>query len=245
MQTTILAGCVPESASYVAVTVPIKIEDDVYRNKYARIVFISINWILSALALVFSDESLHSAAKGWQYNVTFCKVETDATTDTRYFYFRFRRYIYDDNLNKFIPGSFDVTEDTVYGRWLDKSYLHKGLSYEEANKRLGIVGPNVLDLKKPTLLSNIVAEFSKPFYLYQTFMIWIWGKSILLRKTFQLSLKSNVSHLPLQNILSTSLVLFHGDGSYLCSSVGWSCCCILQVYGRQQFVSTVSYRWNC
>lgn len=194
MQTTILAGCVPESASYVAVTVPIKIEDDVYRNKYARIVFISINWIRSALALVFSDESLHSAAKGWQYNVTFCKVETDATTDTRYFYFRFRRYIYDDNLNKFIPGSFDVTEDTVYGRWLDKSYLHKGLSHEEAKRRLGLVGPNVLDLQKPSLLSNIVAEFSKTFYLYQTFMIWIWGKFIVLRKTLQLSLKSNVRY---------------------------------------------------
>ena len=143
---------------------------------------------------MFSDESLHSAAKGWQYNVTFCKVETDATTDTRYFYFRFRRYIYDDNLNKFIPGSFDVTEDTVYGRWLDNSYLPQGPSPEEAKRRRGLVGPTMLDLQKPSLLSNIVAEFSKTFYLYQTFMIWIWGKFIVLRKTLQLSLKSNVRY---------------------------------------------------
>jgi hypothetical protein len=147
----------------------------------------SISRIRSALAVVFSDESLRSF-QGWQYKVTFCKVQTDTKTGTRYFYFRFRRYIYNNDLNRFIPGFFDVNRDTAYGGWLDKSYLHQGLTQEEAVKRLGIVGPNVLDLKKPTLISAISAEFSKTFYLYQTFMIWIWGKKIYSVTPIQVSL---------------------------------------------------------
>lgn len=171
-----LAGCIAESATYVAVTIPVKIIDDKYKNMYARFLLVTISRIWSFLALVFSDESLHSA-QGWQNKVTYCKVKTDAKTGTRYFYFRFRRYIYDDTVNKFIPGFFDVIQGSIsYGSWLDNSYLHQGLSQEEATRRLGIVGPNVLDLKKPMLISAILAEFSKPFYLYQTFMIWIWGK---------------------------------------------------------------------
>lgn len=66
------------------------------------------------------------------------------------------------------------------GRWLDRSYLYEGLSHEEASIRRGIVGPNVLDLKKPTILMSIANEFSKPFYLYQNFLVWTWGKSITL-----------------------------------------------------------------
>ncbi len=182
------SGCLPESASYIAVTIPVKVVDDnMYKNKFAIFLFMSISRIRSALAFVFSDESLRSF-QGWQYKVTFCKVKTDTKTGTRYFYFRFRRYIYNDDLNRFIPGFFDVSRDTAYGSWLDKSYLHRGLSQEEAVKRLGIVGPNVLDLKKPTLFSAISAEFSKTFYLYQTFMIWIWGKEVHSVKPFQVSL---------------------------------------------------------
>ena len=46
----------------------------------------------------------------------------------------------------------------------------------EASMRRGIVGPNVLDLKKPTIITSIANEFSKPFYLYQNFLVWTWGK---------------------------------------------------------------------
>jgi hypothetical protein len=54
---------------------------------------------------------------------------------------------------------------------LNKNYMHKGLTTEESSKRLGIVGPNVLDLKKPTIVGSIRKEFSKAFYLYQNFMV--------------------------------------------------------------------------
>ena len=100
----------------------------------------------------------------------------DKTTGTRYIYFRFRRFVYDAASNKFVPGSWDVQEGVKIGDWLDSSYLHQGLSKDEAVKRRGIVGPNVLELKKPTVIGSIYTEFSKTFYLYQTFMVWTWGK---------------------------------------------------------------------
>ena len=168
------AGCIPENASYVAVAVPAKTTDSNYKNEYVVKVLSSLSVLQSVMAFLYSDESLRST-QGWQNKVTYCEVKKDTKTGTRYYYFQFRRYIYDDNCKKFIPGFFDVTQDAGYGSWLDKSYLHHGLSQEEATKRLGVVGPNVLDLKKPTLISSILTEFSKPFYLYQTFMVWTWG----------------------------------------------------------------------
>jgi hypothetical protein len=50
--------------------------------------------------------------------------------------------------------------------------MHQGLTAEESTRRLGVVGPNILDLKKPTVIGSIMKEFSKPFYLYQNFMVW-------------------------------------------------------------------------
>jgi cation-transporting ATPase 13A3/4/5 len=75
----------------------------------------------------------------------------------------------------FIPGRLDITEGATIGNWLNKDTLHKGLTSNEATQRLGVVGPNILDLKKPTVLGCIIREFSKPFYLYQNFMVWTWA----------------------------------------------------------------------
>ena len=130
-----------------------------------------------ALLVSYSDKS-QNPAKGLHNEVTYCSVRVDGKTGSRYFYFRFRRYIYDSGSNKFIPGCWNVQQDTAIRDWLDSSYLYQGLSKDEAVKRLGIVGPNVLELKKPTIFSSIIHEFSKPFYLYQNFLVWTWGKSI-------------------------------------------------------------------
>ena len=176
-------GCVPGNASYVAVTVPVKTIDTNYKNNYVVNVISSMSILQNTLAFLYSDETLRST-DGWQNKVTYCKVKKDATTGTRYFYFRFRRYIYDETFQKFIPGFMDVTQDKSISSWLDKSYLHQGLSHEEATRRLGVVGPNVLDLKKPTILLSILTEFSKLFYLYQTFMVWTWGKNRILSLFF-------------------------------------------------------------
>ena len=134
-----------------------------------------------ALLVSYSDKS-QNPAKGLHNEVTYCTVRVDGKTGSRYFYFRFRRYIYDAASNKFIPGCWNVQQDTAIREWLDTTYLYQGLSKDEAVKRLGTVGPNVLDLKKPTIVSSIIHEFSKPFYLYQNFLVWTWGK--LMRELF-------------------------------------------------------------
>jgi len=85
-----------------------------------------------------------------------------------------RRYIFDSETNRFVLGCWNVTEDTTIGQWMDKDFLHRGISDDEAIKRFGFVGPNILDLKKPTILRSIISEFAKPFYLYQNFMVWTW-----------------------------------------------------------------------
>lgn len=155
---------------------PVKTIDTNYKNNYVLNVISLLSILQNTLAFLYSDETLRST-NGWQNKVTYCKVKKDANTGTRYFYFRFRRYIYDEALQKFIPGFMNITHDKSISSWLDKSYLHQGLSHDQAKQRLGVCGPNVLDLKKPTILLSILTEFSKLFYVYQTFMVWTWGKT--------------------------------------------------------------------
>jgi hypothetical protein len=50
-----------------------------------------------------------------------------------------------------------------------------GLTSEEAKYRFGSTGPNSVPVMKPSVWGCIVAEFSRPFYLYQNFMVWTWA----------------------------------------------------------------------
>jgi len=119
--------------------------------------------------------SMKPPVDGLKTSVTFCKVRLDKTTETRYFYFQFRRFIFDKSVMKFVAGSWDVVENATIRDWLDKSHLHQGLSNDEAVVRRGVVGPNVLELQKPTVMGSMFAEFSKSFYIYQTYMIWTFA----------------------------------------------------------------------
>ncbi len=147
-----LRRCVPnKGADYVAVTAPAQTVDLHYQNRrMTKLLSCMEKAFRTVLSFLYSDENLRG-------RVTFCKVRTDANTGSRHFYFRMRRYILDATTSdKFVPGSWNVSQDATIGLWLDASYLHQGLSQEEASQRLGIVGPNVLDLKKPTIVSSIV-----------------------------------------------------------------------------------------
>jgi P-type E1-E2 ATPase len=48
------------------------------------------------------------------------------------------------------------------------------LSEAEAEEARSLVGENAVHLTEPTLARCVVREFSKPFYVYQTFMMWSW-----------------------------------------------------------------------
>lgn len=107
------------------------------------------------------------------YETVFCPVETDDATGKRGFYYRMRRFVYDDHDGKtssFQPGTISIGK--TLGDMLDQ---RNGLSSDEAKKRLGLTGPNRIPMRKPTIFGSIVQEFSKPFYLYQNFMVWSWA----------------------------------------------------------------------
>ena len=170
-----LRRCLPNESGYVAVSAPVQNVDTHYQTKRIVKLLSSMESVFRrVLSFLYSDVSRHPAI-GSRMKVTLCKVREDKKTGSRYFYFRMRRYILDETEKKFIPGRWNANEEPTIGEWLDKSCMHQGLSHEEASKRLAIVGPNVLDLKKPTIIQSILNEFAKPFYLYQNFMVWTWA----------------------------------------------------------------------
>lgn len=167
-----LRRCLFDEASYVAVRAPIcsVVTHDKTMWITRKLSGVS-SCFHSVMSLLYSDASLNAQRSN---QVIFCPVRIDLATGSRYFYFRMRRYTYDSKTERFVLGCWDVTEDSTIGHWTDKDFMYKGISKDEATNRLGFVGPNVLDLKKPFILKSIINEFSKPFYLYQNFMVWTW-----------------------------------------------------------------------
>lgn len=169
-----LRRCLHDEATYVAVSAPVH-SDSVeasYISSWTKGIQSTGACFRSVMSFLYSDMSHYQHPTN--HRLTFCQVLVDKKTGSRYFYFRMRRYIFDPDCSSFVLGCWDVTKDTTIGQWMDKDFLHGGISSDEAIKRLGFVGPNVLDLKKPTILGSIISEFRKPFYLYQNFMVWTW-----------------------------------------------------------------------
>lgn len=99
------------------------------------------------------------------YESIWCKVDKNTLS----FYCRMCRYVYSEHDAKFVPGSVEV------GKTVGDFYqLRSGLSTSDAQHNSFIVGPNTIMLEKPSLLKCIWIEFSKPFYVYQTFIVWTW-----------------------------------------------------------------------
>ena len=121
--------------SHIAVSAPVQNVDTHYESKMIVKLLNSLGVsFTSILSFVYSDESQNPSTG--RNKVTFCKIRVDEKTGSQYFYFRMRRYIYSEEQKKYIPGCFSVTKDATIGTWLDHSYLHQGLSSEEASKRL-------------------------------------------------------------------------------------------------------------
>jgi hypothetical protein len=101
---------------------------------------------------------------------TICRVHIHAQTGRRYFYHRMRRYTYDFDTESFSHGFFDI--GSTIGELVSQM---NGLQMDEVVQRQSLVGLNVISLPRPTLIGAIKKEFSKPFYLYQNFMLWSWA----------------------------------------------------------------------
>ena len=139
--------------------------------------------VAMALAIIRIVGACFSYALGFFFNISprgklhYLPVETydhggSSTAPQRYVVFSFRRYNYDAQLQKFIPGNLTVARTVGDVRQVAENT--NGLKYNEVQDRLERNGPNVIDMKPPHLWTCIHQEFSKPFYTYQNFILWTW-----------------------------------------------------------------------
>jgi hypothetical protein len=131
--------------------------------------------INTAVAFLFSDLSCQNGPG----TATYCKVETDSLGN-RFFYFKLRRYLFHGDSSVNLNGTLllKATSPKFYSETIHVgsriANLHSrsaGLSEAEAEEARAIVGENAVHLNEPTLFRCVVREFSKPFYVYQTFMM--------------------------------------------------------------------------
>jgi hypothetical protein len=153
-------------ATHVAVFSPVDadrtVDDGKGVHKLTAFLSTLYRFFTAVMRFIFSDVNtrLHG-------EITYCPVIEE--NGIRYFIFRLRRYIYDEETLKFEPGNFTV--GTTLGDFIAAK---NGLSTPEVSNVRRHVGPNTIDIKKPFILRSIMQEFSKPFYTYQLFMIWAW-----------------------------------------------------------------------
>ena len=163
-----LRQCALSSASFVAVLAPIKrveaAQDEIpgFGERVMAAFYLPVDGFLR---LVFSYPYNLPG-----YETVFCPVETDVVTGNRGFYFRMRRFVYSGDASAFQPGTVEVGK--TLGDFLGQD---QGLTTNEAKKRFGLTGPNIIPMKKPSVLGSIFREFAQPFYLYQNYMVWSWA----------------------------------------------------------------------
>ena len=122
----------------------------------------------------------------------------DDDENHRYFVFLYRRYNFDRDKQLFIPGEYSIGR--TFSEMLNNHRTHKipgdstdndhnsknhdndyngrfvvgALSQKQVLERRKLIGPNQIDMKQPTLYGMFREEISKPFYLYQFQILWIW-----------------------------------------------------------------------
>ena len=132
--------------------------DPVYLQRIRAILGALHAWTNAMMACLFRMPST-----GKQ---TFVPVEMDAN-GVHYIVFQFRRYNYSEEASGFVPGHLIVLETLEH-------LPTEGLSSEAAEERFQFVGPNVIEMRRPRLLSCLSHEFARPFYTYQLYMLWTW-----------------------------------------------------------------------
>lgn len=100
---------------------------------------------------------------------TYCPVQVNPVTGMKTMTFQLRQFVYDEKTEAFIPATVELP-DTCQGLFA----VRGGLSTEDAEKRLNVVGPNVIAVPPPSVLREFAKEFTRGFYIYQMFMAWTW-----------------------------------------------------------------------
>eukprot|EP00934_Nitzschia_sp_Nitz4_P008467 Nitzschia sp. Nitz4//scaffold97_size77645//7752//12969//NITZ4_005511-RA/size77645-processed-gene-0.50-mRNA-1//-1//CDS//3329560635//8457//frame0 len=128
--------------------------------------FYELFWV--ALTALFSEYTFFGVPRRGDGVFVVCPV-LSGTGAKSYFTFLFRRY----NLtgDSFVPGTWNV------GDSIEQILTHKsttGLTAEEVTERVNVVGKNQIEMNKPTFWNCLYKELAKPFYTYQSFMVWSW-----------------------------------------------------------------------
>jgi hypothetical protein len=118
------------------------------------------------MTFIFSDHNTFGCPRTSNGVFNVCPVEKD-DNGTRFITFRFRRYNIDGD--QFLPG---VWDSGSYIKDIVEADTSEGLSEDEVEARRHVVGRNTIKMERPAFLRTLKREISKPFYTYQTFMIW-------------------------------------------------------------------------
>jgi hypothetical protein len=101
--------------------------------------------------------------------VLFCPVHVDKACGQRGLYHHLRKYVWSESAGAYIDGRIIVGDSLQ-----DFMNQGRGLCSSEVTRRISIVGPNTALLEKPTVFSSLRKEFSRTFYVYQNFFLWLY-----------------------------------------------------------------------
>jgi Cation transporter/ATPase, N-terminus len=151
--TLFLRRCRLSEASHVAVFSRIKENEGLgpkCKQRLAQLLWAPMD---RALAFAFSYPYAEIGKE-----LCFRKVHEDPRAPVLAIYHDMRRYVFDKSRRAFEPVQVHI--GTTLGDFVSNG---TGLSTAEAIKRRGTVGPNAMNVDRPTVLSSLYKEFSKAF----------------------------------------------------------------------------------
>jgi hypothetical protein len=133
-----------------------------------RLCFVAVGKVIGMiLTNVFSDANTFGLSRNVDGVFEICKVRADSD-GTKYFMFMFRRYILEGD--RFVPGLISV--GTTLDEIASSVDVQVGLSESAIADRRHVVGLNLVDMGKPSVLKTMWRQVSQPFYTWQMFFVW-------------------------------------------------------------------------
>lgn len=194
--------CVLSEATHVAVCVIRKEEenavtfDSEYISKLRSFFAAFYQCVSFCMTLTFFDDKAFGAHRDTCNGVFEIRPVERSDDGSLFFIFRFRRYNLDGD--KFSPGHFHVAETMNDILIANKN---EGLQSKEVLSRRRIVGKNQIEIENPNFFAIFFREICKPFYTYQSFMIWSVSASSSKRNVLSSSHRFSTSGNPINTFV--------------------------------------------
>jgi hypothetical protein len=160
-----LRRCKLSEATFVAIVAPVRSVESTLPKSRITIICHELVRIGAIPVNVFLRFYFSYAEYTSNYETIICPVDQKTYSVVH----RMARYVYSETDSSFIPGTIELGKKI--GELLE---MRNGLTNKQAHVHYQLVGPNCVQLPKPSLLLCLYIEFAKPFYLYQTFILWTW-----------------------------------------------------------------------